>query len=200
MRKFLVCVILAGFSLPLFAANRLTVEQLEQALAGAKTKADSDLARELAGMELSERLSSARLEQLRVNLPGERSQHALIALADTSAFLEPSAADIPATATPDAAAQRRMMAQTVNYLGKTLPLLPNLFAARDTMRFETRPDVAERSAENPLREAGKNRVTVLYRNGREFVGRDRQEQEGAGSRQRTYDLGRIRADSRHGID
>jgi len=169
MRKFLVCVILAGFSLPLFAANRLTVEQLEQALAGAKTKADSDLARELAGMELSERLSSARLEQLRVNLPGERSQHALIALADTSAFLEPSAADIPATATPDAAAQRRMMAQTVNYLGKTLPLLPNLFAARDTMRFETRPDVAERSAENPLREAGKNRVTVLYRNGREFV-------------------------------
>lgn len=170
MRKWALCFLLAGLALPALAANRVTVSQLEQVLAAASGKPDADAARQIAGLELTERLSSARLEQLRANLPGEKSQQALIALADTSAFLDPPPTDMPATATPDAATQRRIMALTVDYLGKTLPLLPNLFAARDTLRFETRPSQLQAGAsDNPLHEAGKSRVTVLYRNGREFV-------------------------------
>ena len=171
MRKWALCFLLAGIPLAAFPADRVTVEQLEKVLSVSKTGQDADLARQLSGLELTERLSSAKLEQLRANLPGERSQQALIALADTSAFLDPPSSEIPATAAPDPAAQRRMMAMTVNYLGKTLPLLPNLFAARDTMRFETRPSQIQGAliGDNPLREASKSRVTVLYRNGREFV-------------------------------
>jgi len=171
MRKWALWFVLAGIALPVFAANRVTVEQLEKVLAATRTNSDADVAKQLGGLELTERLSSARLEQLRTNLPGEKSRQALIALADTSAFLDLPGSDIPATATPDASAQRRIMSLTVDYLAKTLPLLPNLFAARDTMRFESRPSQFQGAldSDNPLRETGRSRAAVIYRNGREFV-------------------------------
>ena len=124
MRKWTLCLILAGLALPALAANRVTVEQLEQALATTTARSDADVARQLSALELTERLSAARLEQLKAGLPGEKSQQALLALADTSAFRDPPAADMPATATPDRATQRRILSLTVDYLGKTLPMLP----------------------------------------------------------------------------
>ena len=167
----LLLMVPAGSSAPAFASNRVTVEQVEKILSSARSKPDADVAKELAGLELTERLGSARLRQLRSNFPGEKSQQALVALADTSAFLDPPPSEIPATARPDPAVQRRMMALTVDYLGKTLPLLPNLFAARDTMRFETPASQfqGDASGDNPLRPASKSTATVLYRDGREFV-------------------------------
>ncbi len=175
MRTWAMCLVLTGLGVPAVAvdnvlpAGKITVSQLERKVGADKFRTDSEATRELAGVELSERLSSARLEQLEAALPGERSRDALIAVADSSAFLDLPSDEIPATAVPDMAAQKHMMAMTVAYLGKTLPLLPNLFAARDTMRFENRPDALAEESGNPLREAGKSRVTVLYRNGREFV-------------------------------
>jgi VWFA-related protein len=171
MRKFAFFILLAGIALPAFAARRISVEQLEQILSATWGKSHADVAEQLAGLELTERLTSARLEQLRAGLPGEKSQQALIALADASAFLDPPSTDIPATATPDVATQRRIMALTVDYLGKTLGLLPNLFAARDTMSFETRPGTMQgiASADNPMHVVSKTRVTVFYRDGREWI-------------------------------
>jgi VWFA-related protein len=169
MRKLAFLLLLVGIALPAFAVKPVTVEQLERMLASAQSKPDAEVARLLSDLELTERLNSARLKQLQTNLPGERSQLALIALADTSAFLDLPSTDIPATATPDLATQRRMMSMTVDYLGKTLPLLPNLFAARDTLRFETRPSQFQDAGDDTLHAAGKSRVTVLYRDGREFV-------------------------------
>jgi VWFA-related protein len=171
MRKFAFFILLAGIPLPAFAANQINVAQLEQILAAAQGRSHADLAERLAGLELTDRLTSARLAQLRTGLSGEKSQEALIALADTSAFLDPPSADIPATATPDVATQRHIMALTVNYLGKTLGLLPNLFAARDTMSFETRPGTMQgiASADNPMHSVSKNRVTVFFSNGREYI-------------------------------
>lgn len=124
MRKWGLCLMLgliqAGVALPVLAANRVTVIQLEKILSASQGKSDAEVARQLAELELTERLSSARMQQLRGSLPGERSQQALVALADTSAFLDPPSTDMPATATPDGASQRRMMALTVDYLGKTV--------------------------------------------------------------------------------
>jgi VWFA-related protein len=171
MRKWTLCLILAGIALPAFAANRVTVEQLEQVLATTTAKSDADVARQLSTLELTERLSTARLELLRAGLPGEKSQQALLALADTAAFRDPPAADMPATATPDRATQRRILSLTVDYLGKTLPMLPHVFAARETMRFESRPSQSQEalSGGNPLHEVAKTRVTVLFRDGKEFI-------------------------------
>ena len=171
MRKWALCIILAGVALPVFAANRVTVQQLEQVLAATTAKSDADLARQLSTLELTERLTTARLEQLKAELPGEKSRQALLALADTSAFRNPPATDMPATATPDRATQRRILSLTVNYLGKTLPMLPNLFAARETMRFESRPSQYQEALTdgNSLHQVAKTRVSVLYRDGKEFV-------------------------------
>ena len=171
MKKWAFCIVLAGIALPAFAANRITVAQLEQVLAGAKVKQDGDLARQLSGVELTERLSLASLQQMESNLPGEKSKQALLALADVSAFLDPPSTEMPAAAPPDRAAQRRILALTVQYLGKTLPLMPNLFSARDTARFESRPSQFEEaiSEANPLRMVARSRVTVFYRDGREMI-------------------------------
>jgi VWFA-related protein len=171
LRKSAFFILLVSIALPAFAAKQINVEQLEQILAAAQGKSPTELAEQLAGLELTDRLTSARLAQLRSGLSGKKSQEALTALADASAFLDPPSTDIPATATPDVATQRQILAMTVDYLGKTLSLLPNLFAARDTMRFENRPDALQgiASVDNPMHAVSKTRVTVLYRDGREFV-------------------------------
>ena len=152
-------------------ARRVSVDQLEHLLTSAESKGDEWTGRQLAGLELTERLSAARFTQLKSELPGEKSQRALLALADVSSFLPPPAEEIPATAAPDQASQRRMMARTVDYLAKTLPLLPNLFATRDTLHFETRASQldADFSGANPLRAVSRSAATVFYRGGQEFV-------------------------------
>jgi VWFA-related protein len=171
MRKLALCLLLASLVPGAFAARRVTVEQLERVLATSLGKPDTEFARKLADLELVERLNSARLQSLKARLPGVKSQQVLLALADASAFLDPPAIDIPATSTPDQAAQRRMMSLTVNYIGKSLPLLPNLFATRSTERFENNPSVTAASLlpENPLHPAGISTATVLYRDGHEYL-------------------------------
>ena len=172
MRKWLLCIILAGFALPAGAANRVTVEQLQQLLAAANAKPDAELAQQLSGLELSERLSSASLSHLRAALPGESSRQALVALADASAFLDPPAAEIPSRPVPDVAEQRHMLALTVAYVVKTIPLLPNFFATRTTNRFEDTPQLVNGAffvPYQPLHLSGKTTATVLYRDGKEAI-------------------------------
>jgi VWFA-related protein len=177
MRKCLLCLILAGFALPVFAANRVTVEQLQQLLAAAKAKPDADLAKQLSGLELTERLSSASLARLQATLPGENSRQTLVGLADASAFLDPPAAEIPSQPAPDTAEQRRIMALTVAYVVKTIPQLPNFFATRDTNRFEDTPQLQSSAGGGgiffvpyqPLHPVGMTTATVFYRDGREAV-------------------------------
>jgi VWFA-related protein len=174
MRIKPLCLLMACIALQALAADppapsRISVERLEQLLLIAKTRGDTEEAKQLFALELTERLSAARLQQLEAGLPGERSRQALLALADLSSFLAPPANEIPATAAPDPASQRRMMTLTVNYLAKTLPLLPNLFATRDTTRFESRPSSIDVDSENTLRAVSRSAITVFFRNGQEFV-------------------------------
>jgi VWFA-related protein len=171
MRVLAVVLALAAAGQPFAAAERVTVEQLERILAKSQDRPDAEVSKQIMSLDLSERLSSARLTQLKADLPGEKSRQALAVLADYSAFLEPPATEIPATATPSPAAQRRMMALTVAYLGKSLPLLPNLFATRDTMRYENKPSLSSGAAQpdNALRPVGRSAVTVFYRDSREYT-------------------------------
>ena len=86
MRKLCFLIFLSAAVVPMHAAQQVTVEQLEQTLAAAHGKHDQGLANQLGDLELSERLSSPRLAKLQAGLPGEKSQLALLALADASAF------------------------------------------------------------------------------------------------------------------
>ena len=108
MRKLALLLLLAGIALPTFAANRLTVEQLEQLLAAAHGRRDVEIARQLSNLELTERLSTAKLARWAADLPGPEARRSLVTLADESAFLDLPGAEIPATAAPDFAEQRQI--------------------------------------------------------------------------------------------
>jgi VWFA-related protein len=173
MRKLALLLLLAGIALPTFAANRLTVEQLEQLLAAAHGRRDVEIARQLSNLELTERLSTAKLARWEADLPGPEARRSLVTLADESAFLDLPGAEIPATAAPDFAEQRRMMALTVDYVSKTIHQLPNFFTTRDTIRFEDTPQGHQADTTlipyEPLHPMGRSSETVLYRDGHEVV-------------------------------
>ncbi|MGA3134695.1 MAG: hypothetical protein ABSC88_01750 [Terracidiphilus sp.] len=181
MRKLTVLLLLAGFTLPACAAKDVTVEkvtvaQLEQALAAAHGKPDAEVAQQLSGLKLTERLSAARFARLNADLPGEKAKQALVILADSAAFLDPPAAEIPADAAPDPAAARQMLTGIVNYVNITVRQLPNLIAVRDTTGFEDKPqeDVQGPTgiatvAAMPLHSVGRSSVAVTYRDRQEVV-------------------------------
>jgi len=181
MRKLALLLLLAAVALPSFAKDepkvqRVTVAQLEQTLAGAKASPEADLAQQLSAMELTERLSIARLAQLTGMLPGAKAQEALVALADRSLFLAPPASEIPPDPAPDAATTRRMLTQVVNYVNTTARQLPNFLASRGTTGFEDRPQEDEQQELGivshsylPLHVVGKSTVSVTYRDRQEVV-------------------------------
>jgi hypothetical protein len=172
MRSLALLLLLAGIASEV-SAKPVTVAQLEEILTAAHGKPDAKIALQLSELELSERLSATKLARWEVELPGAESRRSLVVLADLSAFLDLPAAEISATAVPDLATQRRMLALTVDYAGKTIHQLPNLFATRDTIRFEDSPEGFRADTSvipyQPLHPVGRSSDTVLYRDGNEVV-------------------------------
>jgi VWFA-related protein len=169
-RALALILIVAGVSLPAFGAKRVTVEQLAQVLASLSGKPDRDMAWQIGDLQLTERLSQAQFMRLQSKFSGEKSRQALLAIADESKFLSPPVAEIPATATPNLAEQRRIIHLVTGYVSKTIPQLPNFMATRVTTRFEDTPTVQGSYGfvpYEPLHLVGSSRATSLYRDGRE---------------------------------
>jgi VWFA-related protein len=166
MRRLTLLVLLAAMTVPAGAATKMTVAQLEQAVATAHGAPDAKLAEQLSGLELTERLSANRLARLRADLPGEKAQQALTVLADAAEFLNLPAAEIPSTAAPDLAAQRQIMSLVVSYTTKSVHELPNFFATRETTRFEDRPQY---EGYLPLHFIARYSKSVVYREGQEMI-------------------------------
>jgi hypothetical protein len=182
MRNF---VIAAFLTVPAFVVSaapntpvseKISVDQLQQALAATPSKTDAELAQQLSTFELTERLSTTLLAQFNASAPGEKSRQALLILADKSAFLDPPATMIPADPTPDSAATRQMLVKIVNYVNTTVRQLPNLMARRETTAFEDRPqeDVLEATGTVsysylPVHFVGKSSLAVTYRDRKEVV-------------------------------
>ena len=157
---------------PNLAIRRVTIEQLEQVLASARSESDAELARQLSDLVLTERLSYIKLSSWIASLRGKRARQALVALADLSSFLDPPSAEVPADVSPDEGAQMSMISLAVEYLNKTIHQLPDFYATRTTVRYEETPQYLEASAPveyRPLLVAANSKATVLYRNGKEVV-------------------------------
>ena len=160
------------------AQQSVTVEDVQRILApdtdkADKGKSDAEVARQLSGLELTERMSSSTLRSLEHSAPGTKSRRALVALADASVFLSPAAADVVSQAAPDGDEQRHMLTLTVGYLARTLPRLPNFYATRTVVRFEDKP-VGKRTKtvsqnHSSWRQVGSSKVIVAYRDGKEVV-------------------------------
>jgi VWFA-related protein len=147
---------------------------LEEVLTDARGRHDEDVARELDGLELSERMSSTELERRKTQMPGTRSRTALVILADESAFLPPAAEAVPRDATPDFATQKGMIARTVDYVATTNRKLPDFFATRTTVRFEEPKQKDEEQwktavGDQVLHPSETTRVTIHNRNGLEVA-------------------------------
>ena len=156
------------------AVKRVTVEQLEQVLVAARGERDGEVARRLSDLELTERLSAAKLSGWMASLHGKNSRQVLTALADASTFLDPPAAEIPARTPPDLTEQRRIVFLAIDYLKNTFPKLPNFFATRTKIRYEEPPEQVDqnslgRTGDRRLRLADSSEATVFYRNGHEVV-------------------------------
>src|ERR1700679_4328501 len=93
-------------------AARVTVVQLTQTLTAdvGAHKPDAEMARQSAGMELSERLTEARLARLAATLHADqRAAWPLQLRADQSVFLDPPASELPPSPSPDDAAHQRLV-------------------------------------------------------------------------------------------
>ncbi len=157
----------AGISAP----QSVTVEDVERILTNDKSKPDAELARELSGLELTERMRSRKLRSLEQIAPGAKSRQALLVLADAAVFLKPAPADVVSQARPALDEQRRILNLTVDYLVKTLPKLPNFYATRTVVRFEDKPAKSRTSATSgpSWRQVGSSKVVVAYRDGKEVI-------------------------------
>jgi len=147
MRRVVLVGLLAAMALQAMAAKRLTVAQLEQALATASAahKPDAELVRLIAGTDLSERLSDATLDRLDKQLnAGPQVALTLRLLADQSAFLEVPAGELPSIAAPGDAAQQQMLQAAHSYVAQTLPSLPNFLATRTINRYDDSPQALKK--------------------------------------------------------
>jgi hypothetical protein len=166
MRILILLGIFAAMSVCAGAAERLTVEQLEQKLAAlvaspqpapsatsqmagdadllvelsqdlGKFGLDADRAAQIDAFELTERLTAPTLARLAAKFqPGPQIRLALEQLADRSALLDPPASELPRIAPPDAESRRKMVNSAVVFVIQVLSHLPNFFAVRTTARFD----------------------------------------------------------------
>jgi VWFA-related protein len=188
MRKWATLLVLSGFALPAMAAKTLSIDQMEQLLVTLHGKPDGKVAGELDDVQLTERVSPARLARWETEFPGKRTHEELMKLADSAAFLKVPADDVIRDPAPDSETQTRMFDLAVEYVRKTLSQLPNFFASRATTHFEDLPSAEPemtnahalpghnmgpldgwlgRPGARPLHVAGTYTVTVTFRDGSE---------------------------------
>src|SRR4051794_2773659 len=175
MRKLLVLAVAGWMAWPAYAAHRLTVAQLGETLSTgtAQHRSDDDLARQVGGLELSERLSQATLDRFAATFPLQpRTALALQLLSDQSAFLDPPAEEKLSVAAPDSADQEKMLAAARAYAVETWGRLPNFFVSRVTTRFDNGAQ-ALHAGEFPVRiglhPVSTNARQITFREGKEAL-------------------------------
>jgi VWFA-related protein len=173
MRRLALLVFLVGIGTPALAVKRVTVDQLQQILAGIHGKRDDEAARQLSNLELTERLSTDKLAIWQADLTGPEARLRLTNLARESVFLDPPREELPVLPPPDLQEQRRIMSLTVEYVSKTTHQLPNFYATRETTRFEDTPQGYGPNRSfvpyQPLHAVGSSSATTMYRDGEEVA-------------------------------
>jgi len=157
------------FDNPRPGIEKATVAQLEELV-----HSQTDLPRRLANLELTERLSTPRLDALLSVIRSERERQALTADADLSLALAPPPDEIVNRPPPQVEDQRAILLRTFGYLRDAIPKLPDFSALRNTVRFEESPERDNEIWKMPhqdqtLHFATGEHARVLYRNGDEVV-------------------------------
>jgi hypothetical protein len=164
----------SAFALSAGATERITVAELEKAVSAAQQLQDKAAADQLADLELTERLTKARFTRMNSQLPGEKSKQALLALADSSAFLDLPAADTLHEPAPDKATQGKIIARATDFVADTVSRMPDFLASRTTTRFQDHKiretgDGSWVVTDAPMHFKDRNMDTVTFRSGREVA-------------------------------
>src|ERR1022692_2551661 len=120
------------------AGKRISVAQLDEMLRLAQEggKADAQIARSLAGVELTERITESVRTRLLSRLQGPRARDVLDILAEVSAFLDgPTELQAPGEQ-PSAAQQTRILVIAREYATRYVRTLPDFVCTRVTRRFD----------------------------------------------------------------
>lgn len=152
--------------------NSISIEQLKDELAGLQGKSDWEFADEVRGLRLSQRLSTATLQELQKTLPGKQSAKALLAVVDASAFLDLPAGELLALPAPDRATQGKIISLAADFVVKTMSKMPNFIATKTTTRFRDEKAAAPFGeavilADRKFRFIDTSEVTAVYRDGKE---------------------------------
>src|ERR1039457_5181398 len=139
----IIAVLICGAQSSL-AGKRISVAQLDEMLRLAQEggKADAQIARSLAGVELTERITESVSTRLLSRLQGPRARDVLDILAEVSAFLDgPTALQAPGEQ-PSAAQQTRILVIAREYATRYVRTLPDFVCTRVTRRFDDYHDLA----------------------------------------------------------
>src|SRR6185503_8166089 len=111
MKRFVCILALFVFVLPAWSAKKMSVAELTDMLKSLhdQQKSDADVAAALKQVQLSEQLSRSKMNDLAAYAPGQLTTEQIYVLEARSALLPPPAADLPTTASPDAAAQKAIL-------------------------------------------------------------------------------------------
>lgn len=174
MKRLTLLALVVGLATPAFPAKPIKLDKLNQLLIHAHGKSDRGLAKQLFGLELAERMSSAKLAHWEAALPGPRSRQALVALADASAFLPLPPDEIPAIPALDRTAQDSLLSRIRDYVAKTIPRLPDFFATRDAIDFSDDTEDVESMTlvdyhYQKMHPIGTSSAKVYFREGKEVV-------------------------------
>ena len=162
-----------------FAARRVTIEQLNQVITSAQGKRDDKIADRLLGLELGERLNTAKLADLQAALPGPKSREALRIIAGMAEFQDPPATEIPGKPAPALGEQRDLAASAIDRVNETIHRLPTLFVSRNADHFEDTPEDLQTintestsgvfTPSQPLHLAGHRTENLTYRYGEVLI-------------------------------
>ena len=149
MKRFGWILAVLMLASPAWAAKKVTVQQLKDMLVSMQQshKTDDEVASELKQVELTEEMTVSTKNSLAGLLPvvngtaGLRSSEQIYVLEARSATLAPPAADLPATAALDAAAQKALLDKAADY-AKTYAQLPHLTGSKSTIRFQDNVEAA----------------------------------------------------------
>ncbi|WP_348264480.1 hypothetical protein P8935_08085 [Telmatobacter sp. DSM 110680] len=146
--------------LPASAYEPATIAHLEQILAAAHGKPDKALAKQLGELELTERLSTARLKKLEAALPGEKSRQVLLVLSDLSAFHDLPAEEILQVPAPDSDSQSKILGKVADYIREALPRQIDLVISRNTSQFDNLKVVTLSGSSEAAKEWAKTKTEV----------------------------------------
>ena len=137
MKTHVAVLLLLVATAPVFAAKKMTIQELKQTLDSLNQakKNDEQIATVLKEVELSEELSASTLTSFLPQSPGPETNEQMYVLEARSAMLKPPSSELPQLPPPDAAMQEALRDKAIGLLISSSKQLPTLTASKANSRF-----------------------------------------------------------------